>query len=150
MNNATKEITSWIQVKKVDNYQLTVATKAVKKDSIVCDVTGNTMDSPDRYSIQTNRDQHTAAPAIKYINHSCDPNLYFDSASCTFKARFDIEQDEEITFNYNTTELSMACPFTCHCGADHCFQEIKGYEHLSIEQKAAVSPLLADHLKLDI
>lgn len=43
---------------------------------------------------------------VKYINHSCNPNMGI-KGSVTFVALRDIKKDEEITFDYSITEEDL-------------------------------------------
>jgi SET domain-containing protein len=89
------------------------------------------------------------------LNHSCDPNcrIFFEGDIVLLIALKDINPNEELTFNYNTTEYDMTkqdCSFVCHCGSTNCIGEIKGFTHLSPEKKQELapylSPFLASHL----
>lgn len=101
---------------------------------------------PDRHSLQLGEGRHLHVPADrdgiehpeffwKYLNHSCQPNGYIDTAGLTFVALRKISKGEECTFNYLTTEVEMAAPFTCRCGAVRCFGLIQGSAHLSGDQE---------------
>ena len=67
-----------------------------------------------------------------YINHSCDPNVYFKS-EYTICAIHDIEKDDEITFDYGTTDSHPGLlkyidllPYykKCLCGSIKCRKKI--------------------------
>jgi len=101
---------------------------------------------PDRHSLQLGEDRHLHVPTDKnglenpdffwrYLNHSCRPNGYINTARLTFVTLREISKGEECTFNYLTTEAEMAVPFTCRCGAVGCFGLIRGSAHLSEAQK---------------
>jgi hypothetical protein len=106
----------------------------------------------DRHSLQLGQDRHLHVPTDeggvenpdffwRYLNHSCQPNGYIDTAELTFVALRKIRKGEECTFNYLTTEFEMAVPFTCRCGAAKCFGLIRGSAHLSAEQKEELAAL---------
>ena len=64
----------------------------------------------------------------RFINHSCDPNCITrkwtvgKETSIGIFARKDIEEDEELTFDYQFDAYKT--PFTkCYCGTSNC----KGY-----------------------
>jgi len=67
---------------------------------------------------------------LQYINHSCDPNVFFDTSSLEVVAVKRIEEGDEMTFFYPSTEWDMAQPFTCFCGTDACLGEIRGAAHI--------------------
>ncbi|MFN0082260.1 MAG: SET domain-containing protein-lysine N-methyltransferase [Ferruginibacter sp.] len=68
---------------------------------------------------------------LQYINHSCDPNVFFDTTSMELSALKDIEPGEELSFFYPSTEWDMAQPFVCNCKSDQCLQLVKGAAYLS-------------------
>ena len=107
---------------------------------------------PDRHSLQLGEGRHLHVPTDKlgiespdffwrYLNHSCRPNGYINTAEPSFVALRKINKGEECTFNYLTTESEMAVPFTCRCGAAECFGLIRGCAHLSVEQKEELAAL---------
>ncbi|MFH1551781.1 MAG: SET domain-containing protein-lysine N-methyltransferase [bacterium] len=60
------------------------------------------------------------------INHSCDPNLWFENG-WPLVARRDIAKSEELTFDYATGE-TYPLNSECHCGAKDCRKNITGEE----------------------
>lgn len=58
------------------------------------------------------------------MNHSCDPNVGV-RGQVVVLARRDILAGEELTFAYDTTEISGE-PFTCRCGSVDCRKTISG------------------------
>ncbi|MCA9388421.1 SET domain-containing protein-lysine N-methyltransferase [Candidatus Berkelbacteria bacterium] len=60
-----------------------------------------------------------------YLNHSCDPNLWFDGWSLV--ARRNIVAGEELTFDYATGE-TYPLKGACTCGASNCRRKITGKE----------------------
>ena len=61
-----------------------------------------------------------------YLNHSCDPNLWFVN-NWEFAARRDIAAGEELTFDYATGE-TYPLGYECNCGSAHCRKNITGQE----------------------
>ncbi|MCA9460195.1 MAG: SET domain-containing protein-lysine N-methyltransferase [Nanoarchaeota archaeon] len=61
---------------------------------------------------------------LNWINHSCDPNSKLDitEKNPLLIAIRDISQNEEITVDYNQTELG-GTPVKCTCKSENC----KGY-----------------------
>jgi hypothetical protein len=87
---------------------------------------------PTYLSVQVADDRHIhlAPEFLQYINHSCEPNTFFDTTNGEVVALRDIAANEEITFFYPSTEWSMTQPFTCFCGAACCLGQIQGAIHL--------------------
>lgn len=71
--------------------------------------------------------------ALQYINHSCNPNVFFDVDNFEIIALKNIKIGEEITFFYPSTEWEMAQPFTCNCKSEFCLGKINGTFDLSLE-----------------
>jgi SET domain-containing protein len=80
------------------------------------------------------------------INHSCSPNCSVDLATMAIVALRAIEPDEELTFDYCTTESDLAEPFVCQCGAVNCYGEVRGFQHLPQARQRALAPHAAPHL----
>lgn len=76
--------------------------------------------------IGENRHIHLDPEYLKNINHSCDPNVFFDTAAMEVVALQDIAPGEELRFFYPSSEWKMDQPFACHCGFEKCLGEIKG------------------------
>jgi hypothetical protein len=68
---------------------------------------------------------------LQYINHSCDPNVFFNTTTMELVALKEIKLEEEMTFFYPSTEWEMVQPFKCYCGSQACLAEIKGAAYLS-------------------
>ncbi|MCG2612998.1 SET domain-containing protein-lysine N-methyltransferase [Terrimonas sp. NA20] len=68
---------------------------------------------------------------LQYINHSCDPNVFFDTYLMKIVALKQISTGDEMTFFYPSTEWDMAQPFDCHCGCRNCLGQIRGAAHIN-------------------
>jgi len=68
---------------------------------------------------------------LQYINHSCDPNVFFDTTTMQVVALKRLMPEEEMTFFYPSTEWKMTQSFRCYCGSLHCLGEIRGAAFLS-------------------
>lgn len=67
---------------------------------------------------------------LQYINHSCAPNVFFNTTTMQLVALKEIREDEEMTFFYPSTEWEMTQPFRCYCGSPVCLGEIRGASFL--------------------
>ena len=84
-----------------------------------------------------------------FINHSCSPNTMLNIARRRFVAIKDIQRNDEITFNYLTTEWDMkewGADFKCLCGSQCCLGHIKGFRYLTRRQQSDLKPLLSPFL----
>jgi SET domain len=70
---------------------------------------------------------------LQYINHSCDPNVFFDTTLMKIIALREIKEGEEMTFFYPSTEWQMTQSFNCYCGSANCMGNIKGAAFLPEE-----------------
>ncbi|MFO7711466.1 MAG: SET domain-containing protein-lysine N-methyltransferase [Candidatus Woesearchaeota archaeon] len=68
------------------------------------------------------------------------PNGYIDFDDLAYRAKRPIRKGEELTFNYLTTEWDLAEKFNCDCGSNNCYEEIKGFKYLTLNQKKELEP----------
>ena len=87
-------------------------------------------------TVQTGDDKHiTLQPEfLQYINHSCNPNVFFDTTTMQLIALQAIQPGDELMFFYPSTEWEMAQPFDCFCGTTQCLQRIQGAAHLTDDE----------------
>ena len=92
-------------------------------------------DKPSYLTVQTGNKTHIALHPyfLQYINHGCDPNCFFDTTKGEVTALRDIEEGEEFTFFYPSTEWDMASPFQCYCNQPGCLGFINGASHIPEE-----------------
>ena len=128
-------------------FRSTVATRVFHTGEIVFPVAGESTARPTRYTIQVAADRHVLTTCARFVNHNCGPNCRFDDAAMVFRALQTIACGEEITFNYNTTEYDLACPFRCHCGLPNCLGYVRGYKYLSPPDRERLASLIPDHLR---
>ena len=108
--------------------------KVFKKGEVICNFEALATQNYATYlTVQVNVDKHiTLEPAfLQYINHSCEPTVFFDTTAMQLIALEDISEGDEFTFFYPSTEWEMAQPFVCNCGSTNCLQLINGAMHLS-------------------
>ena len=86
-------------------------------------------------TVQTGAGRHiTLMPDfLQYINHSCTPNVFFNTTTMELVCLQPMQPGDEFTFFYPSTEWEMAQPFVCNCGSTGCLQLINGASHLSVE-----------------
>jgi hypothetical protein len=94
-----------------------------------------------------------------YLNHSCIPNSSIDWNSLFLSTSRAVLPGEEITIDYNMGEFDMTAlqkdhSFGCQCRSDDCVKVVKGFKHLTVEQKLArrksLSPYLQKMLWLEL
>jgi SET domain len=73
---------------------------------------------------------HLRPEFLQYINHSCEPNVLFNTDTMQLEAIKDIAEGDELCFFYPATEWDMAQPFECLCKTATCIHEIKGAKYM--------------------
>jgi hypothetical protein len=83
-------------------------------------------------TVQVAAEKHiTLVPEfLQYTNHSCSPNVFFDTSTMEVICLKAIQPGEELTFFYPSTEWEMVQPFICNCGSSECLQLINGASHI--------------------
>jgi hypothetical protein len=107
-----------------------------EKDEIICKFDAAAiLKTPTYLTIQTGIDEHIHLKPefLKFTNHSCEPNVFFDTHAMQLIAVKKIEPGDEFTFFYPSTEWNMAQPFTCLCGSDKCLKSISGAGNMSVD-----------------
>ena len=108
--------------------------QAFKAGDVIADFSAGTISSTPTYlTVQISDEKHiTLQPEfLQYINHSCEPNVFFDTTLMNLVALRDIPANEELTFFYPSTEWMMDQPFHCYCGHAACLGQIRGAAYLS-------------------
>jgi hypothetical protein len=131
------------------------AARSFTPNQVICSfAAATTLSYPTYLTIQIALHAHvTLSPFyLQYVNHSCTPNVFFDTAQSDFIALTAIQPGDELVFFYPSTEWEMQQPFTCQCGARNCLKAIKGAAHLSPAQlkKYRLSNFVLEQLKLHV
>jgi SET domain-containing protein len=95
--------------KQIDGLGL-FATKKYNKGTTIFVLKGEETNYPTRESIYVGNNTHILDQMGQYINHSFEPTAQIQGYNVV--ALTDINENDEITFNYNENELTMAAPFT--------------------------------------
>lgn len=108
-----------VEVKEIGkNFKGLFATQRINKNQLILVLDGDGFDEPSRTSIQV-REMHVEDVKGGFMNHHCEPSAeivvveLINEGLVVAKRR--IEEGEEITFDYETTEEVMAVPFKCEC-----------------------------------
>lgn len=122
-----------LSIKTENKFRTLTTQQAYKKGEVICDLPSeNIKDSPNRFTVQIARDQHTHVGKLAALNHSCDPNVILDTENMVMIARRDIAKGEELSFFYPSTEWEMQAPFICLCGAANCIHVVAGARFLPL------------------
>ncbi len=105
---------------------------------VIADFSAGTISSEPTYlTVQVGIGRHiTLQPEfLQYINHSCNPNVFFNTTTMELVALKDLRPQDELTFFYPSTEWKMKQSFNCYCGSPACIGKIKGAAFISGEAK---------------
>lgn len=114
------------------------ALRSYQPGDVIADFSAGTISAEPTYlTVQVGTSKHiTLQPEfLQYINHSCDPNVFFDTTLMQLVALKPLQPEDEMTFFYPSTEWKMTQCFDCYCGSPHCLGEIKGAAYLSKESQ---------------
>ena len=120
-------------LKNDDGYSRAVAAVGIAEGEVLAPFGAReTLATPNYLTVQTGPDTHIllAPEHLQYINHSCDPNVFFDTARMEIIALRAIAPGEEIQFFYPSTEWTMDRAFDCLCGSSECLGRIAGADQL--------------------
>ena len=132
------------------------AAESILPGELIVRVDGDVRSSRSRFSIQIGLDAHLDVRAgitmdamlaehfWWFLNHHCEPNAMLSGLDLI--AIRPIAPKEEVTFNYNTTEVELIEAFACRCGSQHCAGMVRGFRHLSAVDRERLKPWLAAHL----
>lgn len=135
-----------------------VALQPFAEGERILSIEGEIVPEPSQRSIQVDEGKHVEIPEAemkdlervfdaypwRFLNHSCAPSARVEGRKLL--AVRALAPWEEITFDYNTTEDSMATPFKCRCG--HCGgRMIGGFSRLTRAGQRRLAPNLAPHLR---
>ncbi len=111
---------------------------------------GELLASPTYLTVQVGHHRHILLMPqfLQYINHSCDPNVFFDTTAMEVVCIKPVQAGEEFRFFYPSTEWEMNQPFVCNCGSSNCLQLINGAAHISDETLATYR--LTDYIKKQV
>lgn len=109
------------------------ATTNFKKGEVLTPFTAAAiLNRPTYLTVQTGLSEHIHLQPefLQYINHSCEPNVLFNTDTMQLEAVKDISEGVELTFFYPATEWDMAEQFDCLCQTKSCIHKIKGAKYL--------------------
>ena len=90
---------------------------------------------PTYLTLQVSSDQHIllAPEELQYINHSCEPNVFFDTVRSVIVTLRPVSAGDEICFFYPSTEWYMDRPFACRCSRRGCIGTVRGASDVAPE-----------------
>ncbi len=137
---------------KVSNDQNALfALQPFQSGDVIADFSAGTIAAEPTYlTVQLGVRKHiTLQPAfLQYINHSCNPNVFFNTTTMQLVALKLIQEGEELVFFYPSTEWRMTQSFNCYCGSNCCIGKIRGAFYLSkdLQEKYRFSDFIQQQL----
>lgn len=104
-----------------------------KKDEVIVDFFWKSVHAKPSYlTVQVSDHEHIELlpEYLECVNHSCDPNCFFDTTHKQFIAIKPIKTGDELTFFYPSSEWDMGQAFRCGCGSKNCLGVIQGAKYL--------------------
>jgi SET domain-containing protein len=101
-----------------------------------------------RYCYQVGPDLFYGTPTgnanddADYMNHSCDPNTWFEPDGSMTALR-NIAAGEEITYDYATSESRPGFLLNCRCGSPLCRRTVRGDD---LRQSAELRTRYGNHI----
>jgi hypothetical protein len=124
------------------------AMKDFKNDEFIVEfIAKNVHSAPSRMTVQISETVHIELlpEALECANHSCDPNIFFDTTTMELVTLKPVRKGDELTFFYPSAEWDMQSPFVCTCGSEHCIENIRGSKYL--DQKTINRYRFTDFIK---
>ncbi|MEO7924366.1 MAG: SET domain-containing protein-lysine N-methyltransferase [Chitinophagaceae bacterium] len=130
----SNHIIAEMRQKLSNNQNALFVLRSYRPGEAIADFSAGTISAEPTYlTVQVGIARHiTLQPEfLQYINHSCNPNVFFDTSSMRLVALKELRPEDELTFFYPSTEWKMEQPFNCYCGYPGCLGQIKGAAYLS-------------------
>jgi hypothetical protein len=141
-NKILVEYSSDVAEKRTDvsqNHRMLFARKDFAAKEVIADFFWDMIHlKPSYLTVQIGENEHILLRPeyLECINHSCDPNCFFDTTRKQLICLKPIQAGEEFGFFYPSAEWDMDQAFQCHCGTPQCIGKIRGAKYLSDEQRA--------------
>jgi len=121
---------------EISGHHSTYSLVGFQPGDIVCEFGASAiLQTPSYLTIQIGIDEHICLQPLflQYINHSCSPNIFFDTTAYKVICLRPVKPGDELCYFYPSTEWRMDRPFQCVCGSDNCLGYIGGASYLSKE-----------------
>jgi SET domain len=121
---------------EISGHHSTYSKVGFQPGDIVCEFGASAiLQTPSYLTVQIGINEHIFLQPyyLQYINHSCSPNIFFDTTTYQVVCLLPINPGDELLYFYPATEWEMDRPFQCVCGSDNCLGYIGGASYLSKE-----------------
>lgn len=121
---------------EVSGHHSTFSIRPFEQGDIICEFGASAiLQTPSYLTVQIGNNEHICLQPsyLQYINHSCSPNIFFDTTTYKVICLREVKARDELCYFYPSTEWDMAQPFQCVCGSTNCLGFIGGASYLSKE-----------------
>ncbi len=128
---------SEIRIDKTSGKRSLFSNKTFSVGDIVCNFYWQEiLEQPSYLTVQIGEEQHIILQPtyLECVNHSCDPNVFFNTATKELICLQPIKVGDEFTFFYPSAEWDMDQSFECHCETSSCIGFVRGAKYLSEAQ----------------
>ena len=119
---------------KETGYKSIYASRDIKPSTILLEFGhGGILTNPTEFTLQIDDNQHIVIKPdyLNYLNHRCNPNVFYDLKRKELICLRSIKYGEELGFFYPSTEWKLKQKFKCCCLDTNCLGEIGGAVYLS-------------------
>ena len=123
-----------IRIDPANNHRSLYSRKEFRVNELISEFTAKGVyPNPSYLTVQISDEEHIELfpECLECINHSCDPNCFFDTTKMQLVSLKRIKEGEELTFFYPSTEWDMDQAFQCFCRNKNCIGMIQGAKYLS-------------------
>jgi hypothetical protein len=123
-----------VRLNLINNQKTLFALRPFRAGELFAEFTAKeTLREPNYLTFQIAHNKHIMIypEFLQCINHSCNPNTFFDTTAMRVVTLRPIKRGEELTWFYPSAEWEMAQSFQCFCGSPNCLGEIKGAAYLA-------------------
>src|SRR5262245_2117440 len=109
-----------VRQKKTNGQNALFSLRSFQPGDVIADFSAGTIAAEPTYlTVQIGDGKHiTLQPEyLQYINHSCAPNVFFNTTTMQLVALKELRIEEEMVFFYPSTEWKMTQCFHCYCGS---------------------------------
>ncbi len=117
----------------INNHRSLYSRRDFVANDVISEFTWDKVHSKPNYlTVQISENEHIILlpEYLDCVNHSCEPNCFFDTTRRQLVALRPIAEGDEFTFFYPSAEWDMDQAFKCRCGEATCIGMIKGAKHL--------------------
>ena len=123
-----------IRIEPAKNHRSLFSRKEFRANEVIVGFTSRMVyANPSYLTVQISDEEHIELfpEYLECINHSCDPNCFFDTTKMQLISIKHIKDGDELTFFYPSTEWDMDRAFQCRCRSKNCIGLIQGAKYLS-------------------